>query len=180
MVTLFEKKLDLAEELRAADVSEAAARAALEAVEAAIQENTLEQARSDEGATSRPRHRDPLRAQLADYRRNELVKERTRLQKNLQDAVEHRTAVKAAWQVEGRAAMLPDVKRELEVIFAELDGVRDKCRAALARLEEKARKLELPSTGYEPHFFVDWFVSSAHQESALEFRRRLAHAEGLL
>jgi hypothetical protein len=184
MVTLFDKKLDLAtlgdwEDVRAADVSEVTALTAWKAADAALRECWREQGGND-GALSGPNTQDAITAMEASQREPGLRRDEIRLKLVYERAARHHTAVKAARQAEGLKAIRPAVKRDVEAIFAKLDDVREECRAALGRLEEAARKLGVPTTGFEGYLFVDWFVSSANQESALEFRRRLARAEGLL
>jgi chromosome segregation ATPase len=133
----------------------------------------------DESATSRREH-DVLEAERQRLREPGLATEVQKARIELLDARGALAPIEAARHAEGLAAILRAVTPDLEAIHAKLDDVRDDCRAALGRLAEMAARYDMQSTGYEQHFFIDWFIGDAHQESALEFRRRLARAEGLL
>jgi hypothetical protein len=167
------------EDVRAARATEATARAALEVASAALRECWKAQGGND-SALSPPNQRDAILAAEAADREPELRRDENRRKIEVDRAVRHREAVEKTARTEGRAAMLPAVKAHLEAIDALLAELPEACHAALAALAEIARKLELPSTGYEGHAYADWFVGTMHQESAFEFRRRLAVDAGLL
>jgi hypothetical protein len=167
------------EDVRAARASEATALAAVEAATRALRECWREQGGND-GALSGPNTRDAITAMEASQREPDLRRDEIRLTLVYDRAVRHREAVEKAARTEGLAAMLPAVKSHIEAIDALLAELPEACHAALAALADIARKLELPSTGCEGHVYADWFVGDVHQESAFEFRRRLAREAGLL
>jgi hypothetical protein len=161
------------ENRRAAEVTFETVAQALRACRAA-QGNYL-----DVSGTDRRTH-DTLEAERQRLREPALQTEVQKARVQLLETAREVGPVEAAARARAKAAMLPIVRRRLAAIDAKLDGVRDDVRAFQTELAEMAAILDAAATGWEAYAYGDWFTADAGQESALEFRRRLAREAGLL
>jgi hypothetical protein len=189
MVTLFSERepLDLAtrairerDDVREADVSEAAALTAWEAKRAARVECQRDMETADEGGTSPPRHRDPLRAQEAADALPGLLREEKQREREYRRAVLHREAVERAARAECRAARVAGRKALVRNLSDALDAVVP-VNAALVKYEaETAALLGGPLEPFDSHAWAAEFDGDKTRESVLEFRKRRAVEAGLL
>jgi hypothetical protein len=187
LLTLKRDVLDLAtlavadrDDMRAALGSEGAALTAREAARAARVECQRDMETADEGATSPPRHRDPLRAQEAADREPELLREEKQREREYRRAVLHREAVERAARAECRAARVAGRKALVRELFDALDAVVP-MNAALVKYEaETAALLGGPPEPFDSHAWAAEFEGDEARESVLEFRKRRAVEAGLL